>query len=265
VGSVPAFRRLYVFTATQVGRVLALSLGSPGRPDLPPDRRRPAQFAQLAGPTPRDGQPRLRWRLPGRRQRRACQRHARDARDRHQSIQGPYSSGPLERFLHHLDATVVDRAARLTNKTRARRTAATVARPRATVGPTTQSAPKGSASTCSSVAAVFSDPPRFLARHRWRSFLALPDLGGGGVPDITQGSQPPVIPQCLRLVAHWECGDLAHSGVEALIGSGCLLGKENLRQLDSEFTLRAEQVSGNIEGELGCRLNVKHVGEARNL
>ena len=34
------------------------------------------------------------------------------------ALQGPHSTGPLEQFLHHLDATIGDRAARLTNKTR---------------------------------------------------------------------------------------------------------------------------------------------------
>jgi hypothetical protein len=34
-------------------------------------------------------------------------------------LPGPHSTGPLEQFLHHLDATIGDRAARLTNKTRA--------------------------------------------------------------------------------------------------------------------------------------------------
>lgn len=33
--------------------------------------------------------------------------------------QGPHSTGPLEQFFHQLDATIGDRAARLTNKTRA--------------------------------------------------------------------------------------------------------------------------------------------------
>ena len=35
------------------------------------------------------------------------------------ALPGPHSTGPLEQFLHHLDATIGDRAARLTNKTRA--------------------------------------------------------------------------------------------------------------------------------------------------
>ena len=35
------------------------------------------------------------------------------------ALPGPHSTGPLEQFLHHLDATVGDRAARLTNKIRA--------------------------------------------------------------------------------------------------------------------------------------------------
>jgi hypothetical protein len=35
------------------------------------------------------------------------------------ALPGPRSTGPLEQFLHHLDATVGDRAARLTNKIRA--------------------------------------------------------------------------------------------------------------------------------------------------
>lgn len=35
------------------------------------------------------------------------------------TLAGPHSTGPLEQFFHHLDATIGDRAARLTNKTRA--------------------------------------------------------------------------------------------------------------------------------------------------
>jgi hypothetical protein len=48
---------------------------------------------------------------------------AKDTQVRHQiatrTLSGPHSTGPLEQFFHHLDATIGDRAARLTNKTRA--------------------------------------------------------------------------------------------------------------------------------------------------
>jgi hypothetical protein len=48
---------------------------------------------------------------------------AKDTQVRHQiatrALSGPQSTGPLEQFFHHLDATIGDRAPRLTNKTRA--------------------------------------------------------------------------------------------------------------------------------------------------
>ena len=48
---------------------------------------------------------------------------AKDTQVRHQiatrAVSGPHSTGPLEQFFHHLDATIGDRAARMTNKTRA--------------------------------------------------------------------------------------------------------------------------------------------------
>jgi len=47
---------------------------------------------------------------------------ANDALIRHQiftrSPDGPHSTGPLEQFFHHLDSTIGDRAAHLTNKAR---------------------------------------------------------------------------------------------------------------------------------------------------
>ena len=70
------------------------------------------------------------------------------------ALPGPHSTGPLEQFLHHLDATIGDRAARLTNKTRTDALLKLLSAQRNTAGPTRQPGPSGSASTYSPVAAV---------------------------------------------------------------------------------------------------------------
>jgi len=70
------------------------------------------------------------------------------------ALPGPHSTGPLEQFLHHLDATIGDRAARLTNKTRTDALLKLLSAQRNTAGPTRQPGPSGSASTYSPGAAV---------------------------------------------------------------------------------------------------------------